>query len=141
MHVLGDLLGSVAAIIAATTVLLTGWPYADPLLAFVIVAILLRGASKVLLDSGHILLEGVPKHLDLDEIKRTLTERVTAVREVHHLHAWALTTERPLITLHATLQDGSDAQHVVRDIKSVLHERFGIEHSTIQVDHGPCPDD
>ena len=141
MHVLGDLLGSVAAIVATGTVLLTGWTYADPLLAFVIVAILLRGAVRVLMDSGHILLEGVPQHLDLDEIKRTLTDRVAAVRDVHHLHAWALTTERPLVTLHATLEDDSDAYRVIRDIKVVLHERFGIEHSTIQVDHGPCPDD
>jgi cobalt-zinc-cadmium efflux system protein len=141
MHVMGDLLGSIAAIVAAATALTTGWPYADPLLAFGIVAILLRGAIRVLLDSGHILLEGVPKHLDLEDIRRALTERVTAVRDVHHLHAWALTTERPLVTLHATLREGSDARHVVRDIKLVLHERFGIDHSTIQLDHGPCPDD
>jgi cobalt-zinc-cadmium efflux system protein len=140
MHVLGDLLGSVAAIIATGTVLLTGWNYADPLLAFVIVAILLRGALRVLVDSGHILLEGVPKHLDLDDIRRSLTEQVASVREVHHLHAWALTTERPLVTLHATLVDGSDTRRVIHDIKQVLHERFGIDHSTIQVDHGECPD-
>ncbi len=140
MHVLGDLLGSVAAIIATGTVLLTGWNYADPLLAFVIVVILFRGAIRVLVDSGHILLEGVPKHLDLDDIRRSLTEQVASVREVHHLHAWALTTERPLVTLHATLVDGSDTRRVIHDIKQVLHERFGIDHSTIQVDHGECPD-
>ena len=140
MHVLGDLLGSVAAIVATATALFTGWSYADPLLAFAIVAILLRGAVRVLVDSGHILLEGVPKHLDLDDIRRSLTEQVAAVREVHHLHAWALTTERPLVTLHATLVDGSDTPRVVHDIKRVLHDRFGIDHSTIQVDHGDCPD-
>ncbi|MEQ8859419.1 MAG: cation diffusion facilitator family transporter [Pseudomonadales bacterium] len=141
LHVIGDMLGSAAAIIAALTVWLTGWLYADPLLALVIVAILGRGAWRLVRDSSHILLEGVPRDLDLREISATLTARVPGVREVHHLHAWALTAERPLLTLHATVDEDTDLGGVVTQIKTVLNDDFGIDHSTIQVEHGPCPDD
>jgi cobalt-zinc-cadmium efflux system protein len=141
LHVLGDILGSVAAIAAAATALLTGWPYADPILACVVVAILLRGALRVLRESSHILLEGVPKHLDLEQIRDRLNERVGAAAEVHHLHAWALTSDRPLITLHARVLDGSDGHDIVGRIKAVLAAEFGLDHSTVQVERGPCPDE
>ena len=141
LHVIGDMLGSAAAIIAALTVYITGWLYADPLLAMVIVAILGRGAWRLVRDSSHILLEGVPENVDLHEIGETLSTRVPGVLEVHHLHAWALTAERPLLTLHARVEEGIDVGGVVTRIKTVLMEDFGIDHSTIQVEHGPCPDD
>jgi cobalt-zinc-cadmium efflux system protein len=140
-HVIGDMLGSVAAITSALTVWLTGWLYADPLLALVIVVILGRGAWRLVRDSTHILLEGVPEHLDLQEIRDALAARVAGVREVHHLHAWALTAEKPLLTLHATVEQDAEIGAVVARIKAVLAEDFGIDHSTIQVEHGPCPDD
>ncbi len=141
LHVLGDLLGSAAAIIAAATVYLTGWTQADPLLALVIVVILARGAWRVVRDSGHILLEGVPKGLDLQDIRETLASEVPGVIEVHHVHAWALTAEKPLVTLHASVEERTDLQPIVERLKEVLFNRFGIDHSTIQVEHGPCPDD
>jgi cobalt-zinc-cadmium efflux system protein len=101
LHVLGDILGSASAIIAALTVWLTGWPYADPLLALVIAAILGRGAWRVLSQSAHILLEGVPDGIDLEAIASRLAQHVPGVQDIHHLHAWALTAEKPLVTLHA----------------------------------------
>lgn len=140
LHVLGDLLGSAAAIIAALTVWLTGWLYADPLLALVIAAILARGAWRVLSQSAHILLEGVPEGIHLDTIADTLTKRVTGVNDVHHMHAWALTAEKPLLTLHARVDQPIDLEQVVWQIKQVLNEEFSIDHSTIQVEHGTCPD-
>lgn len=140
-HVIGDILGSVAAIAAAAIVYLTGWLYADPLLALVIVVILGRGAWRLVRDSTHILLEGVPEHIDLQEIREALAARVAGVREVHHLHAWALTAEKPLLTLHATVDEDAEIGSVVAGIKAVLAQDFGIDHSTIQVEHGPCPDD
>lgn len=141
LHVLGDLLGSAAAVIAALTVWLTGWLYADPLLAVVIVAILGRGAWRLVRDSTHILLEGVPEDVNLGEIRDALSSQVPGVLEVHHLHAWALTAERPLLTLHARVEEGVDLSGVMAEIKRVLNRDFGIDHSTIQVEHGPCPDD
>ncbi len=95
---------------------------------------------RVVIDAGHILLEGVPQHLDLDQIKLRLTQNVSNVIEIHHVHAWALTTERPLLTLHATITEGTDAHTAVERIKAVLMNDFGIQHSTIQVEQGPCPD-
>jgi len=141
LHVLGDLLGSVAAMVAAASVLMFDWIYADPILAIFIVAILLRGAWRILRESAHILLEGVPSNIDLDIIRATLTTNVSGLQEVHHIHAWALTNEKPLLTLHATVSDTTDQQIATSRIKSVLINQFGIDHSTIQVERGDCPDD
>jgi len=141
LHVLGDILGSAAAITAALTVYFTGWTYIDPILAALIVVILGRGAWRLLRESSHILLEGVPIGLDLSTIGPTLTAEIPGLLEVHHVHAWALTAEKPLLTLHATVAPETDLGWVVGRIKSVLAERFAIDHTTIQVEHGPCPDD
>ena len=141
LHVLGDLLGSAAAIIAALLVYFFGWLYADPVLAVAIVVILGKGAYRVIRDSAHILLEGVPANVDLAEIKRELCRCVPAVQEIHHVHAWALTEEKPLLTLHALVPEQTPVHVVVAEIKAVLNQTFGIAHSTIQVETGPCPDD
>ncbi|MEQ8690440.1 MAG: cation diffusion facilitator family transporter, partial [Pseudomonadales bacterium] len=141
LHVLGDLLGSVAAILAALAVYFFGWLYADPILALLIVVILGRGAYRVLKESTHILLEGVPTGVDLTEIKNQLCESLPNVIEVHHLHAWALTAEKPLLTLHAQVAGEEHVKDAVADIKRILTVDFGIHHSTIQVELGPCPDD
>ena len=141
LHVLGDLLGSVAAMIAAVIVMSFGWLYADPVLTVAIVVILSRGVYAVLKESANILLEGVPAGVNLTQIKQTLTEEIDEVDGVHHVHAWGLTAEKPLLTLHALIPESAQVQTVVRDIKQLLKERFDIEHSTIQVELGPCPDD
>ncbi len=141
LHVLGDLLGSAAAIAAAILVYFFGWLYADPVLALLIVAILGQGAYRVLKESTHILLEGVPHDVDLMEIKQALCKSIPQVVEVHHVHAWALTAEKPLLTLHALVTEKTQVQAVVAEIKAVLDRDFGINHSTIQVETGPCPDD
>ena len=141
LHVLGDLFGSVAAMVAAIVVMTLGWLYADPVLTLAIVVILSRGAYGVLKESAHILLEGVPAGVNLAQIKTTLTEEIDGVDGVHHVHAWGLTAEKPLLTLHALIPESAQVQIVVRDIKQLLKERFDIEHSTIQVELGPCPDD
>lgn len=141
LHVLGDLLGSVAAMLSAALIWMFGWYLADPILALFIVAILLRGAWHVLREATMILLEGTPQGIDLDELKRTLINQVSGVVGVHHVHAWALTDEKPLLTLHAEVGERADTHGVVRSIKAVLLEKFGIEHSTVQVERGDCPDD
>ena len=122
-------------------VMIWGWLYADPMLALAIVVILGRGAYGVLRESAHILLEGVPARVNIAQIKTTLTEEIADVDGVHHVHVWGLTAEKPLVTLHALIPENAQVQLVVADIKRVLKERFDIEHSTIQVELGPCPDD
>ncbi len=141
LHVLGDLLGSAAAIAAAICVYFFGWLYADPILAILIALILGRGAYRVVKESTHILLEGVPTGIDLSDIKSRLIETIPNIVEVHHMHAWALTAEKPLLTLHAQVAEESHVQNVTAEIKSILNAQFGIDHSTVQVELGACPDD
>lgn len=140
LHVLGDMLGSVAAIVAALTVWFSGWPWADPLLAAMIAVVLGRGAWRVLKESTHILLEGVPHGVDVTEIRSALMAGVPGVLEIHHVHAWSLTAEKPLVTLHANLEESIDVAGATSSMKKILFDRFGIDHSTIQVELGPCPD-
>jgi len=140
LHVLGDLLGSVAAIAGAVVILWTGWTPIDPILSLLVAALVLRSAWMLVRQSGHILLEGTPAHLDIEEIKRELCRAIPEVCDVHHVHAWSLTAERPLVTLHATVTAEADAHSVLQRIKRQLSSRFDVEHSTIQIEPGPCAD-
>lgn len=140
LHVLGDLLGSVAAIAAAVLVLLFDWVYADPLLAVGIAAILARGAWRVLRESSHILLQGAPSDISVEEIRAALLNSVRGLRDVHRVHVWSLTSNKPVLTLHADLIEGTDQQTAMDHIESVLRDRFGIDRSTIQVERGICLD-
>ena len=140
LHVLADMLGSVAAIVAALVISITGWMPIDPLLSLLVVLLILRSAWFLLRRSGHILLEGAPEWLDEAELRSALVAAVPAVREVHHVHAWMLTVERPLITLHARVAPGVDQQQTLRAIHRTLADRFGIEHATVQIEIGEnCP--
>lgn len=140
-HVLGDLLGSAAAVIGALVILGTGWMPVDPILSLLVGLLVLRSAWRVVRESGHILLEGTPAELDPQRLRQALMTDIPALQDVHHIHAWSLTAERPLVTLHAQIGETADTQAVLRNIKLVLAERFGIDHSTVQVERGPCDDD
>lgn len=140
LHVLGDLLGSVAAIVSALAVLWFGWRYADPILALVVVAILVRGAWRVLRDAARILLEAVPQGIDVCAVRCALTE-VADVLDIHHVHVWALTGDKPVLTLHARVAEDADERSAVSRVKAVLRNTFGIDHSTVQVERGDCPDE
>jgi cobalt-zinc-cadmium efflux system protein len=140
LHVLADMLGSVAAIVAALVIGLTGWMPIDPLLSLLVAVLILRSAWMLLRRSGHILLEGAPEWLDEAELRGALVAAVPAVLEVHHVHAWMLTIERPLLTLHARVVPGVDQQEALRAIHLALADRFGIEHATVQIEIGEaCP--
>lgn len=136
LHVLGDLLGSVAAIVAALVIMATGWMPIDPLLSLLVAALIFRSAWKLTRESGHILLEGAPDDLDVYEVERDLVAILPAVRDVHHVHAWSLTPGHHLMSLHAILEEGSDPQKALVDIKAVLHERYSVAHATVQIEAG-----
>lgn len=140
VHVLGDLLGSVGAVVAAAIIITTGWMAADPLISMLVVLLILYSAWKVVRDSAHILLEGTPTGLKLIEIEADLEANVSAVDDVHHIHAWSITQERPMITLHARLHDGANADAAIGAIKARLKERFGITHATVEVEFADCAD-
>ena len=141
LHVISDLLGSVAAIIAAVLIALFGWTRVDPLLSLVVAALVLHTAWKLLRQSGHILLEGTPDWLDLEAVRGVISTEVDGVTGVHHMHAWCLTREHPLVTLHAELSPGTDAAAALLAIKKILSSRFKIDHSTIQVEMEGCADE
>ncbi len=137
IHVLGDMLGSVGAIAAALVILWTGWTPIDPILSVVVALLILRSAWAVTKESGHILLEGTPSGIDSARVGAALRE-VTGVLDVHHVHVWSLTTERPLLTLHAVVESCADQNRVLIEVNRILQERFGIAHVTVQLEHGAC---
>ncbi len=141
LHVLGDLLGSVAALTAAAVILWTGWTPIDPLLSVLVALILLRSAWRLVKESGHILMEGTPAHLDIAEIAGDLTAEVPEIRDIHHVHAWSLTQEKPLITLHARVRDPARSEETKAQIRQRLQERFGIEHATVEIEPDTRPSD
>ena len=138
LHVLGDLLGSLAAILAAAIILWTGWTPADPLLSLLVALLVLVGAWRLVRDSAHILLEGAPHELEPGDIIADLESTIEAVEDVHHVHVWALTEERRLVTLHACIGEGADGDQAIVDIQARLKARFDIGHATVQIERQRC---
>jgi cobalt-zinc-cadmium efflux system protein len=140
VHVLADMLGSVGAIAAAAIILTTGWVAADPLASVLVALIVLYGAWNVVRDSTHILLEGTPKGVAPADIEADLEANIPDIEGIHHVHAWSITQERPMITLHARLCEHGDADRAIHAIKSRLRERFGIAHATVEIELARCAD-
>lgn len=140
LHVLGDLLGSLAAIIAATVIILTGWTPIDPLLSVLVALLIARSAWMLVRQSTHVLLEGTPVEIDVSQLKSELVDSMPEVDDVHHVHVWTLTSGKLVMTLHAHVRDGTDGQQVLRKIVSMCRERFGVAHVTVQIEHGDCAD-
>lgn len=140
LHVLGDLLGSVAAIAAAVVILATGFMPIDPLLSILVALLILASAWRVTRDAAHILMEGTPQGLEPEAISTDLIEHVEGVAGVHHVHAWSLTPGHSLVTLHAQLTPDADAHVALAGIRARLASRFGVGHATIQIEPGECVD-
>ncbi|MES0872619.1 cation diffusion facilitator family transporter [Sinimarinibacterium thermocellulolyticum] len=141
LHVLGDLLGSAAAIVAAVVILVTGWMPIDPLLSLLVAALILRSAWRLVRESAHVLLEGTPEGFDAAQFADRLVADVAGVRGVHHVHHWMLTPERSLMTLHAELADAVDDDRVVREIKAWVKSHYRVAHVTVQTERGGCADE
>ena len=141
LHVLGDLLGSIAAIVAAIVILRTGWMPIDPLLSIVVALLIFRSAVFIVRRSAHILLEGTPEGLDIEKMKARIVETVPGVIDVHHVHAWGLTQEKLLLTMHVRLREPTEEPgEQIRAIKTLLKREFNIEHTTIEVESRSCAD-
>ncbi len=133
-HVLADLAGSVGVAVAALVIVLTGWLQADPLVSLAIGVLVLASSWSILRDSTSILLEAAPRGLDT----RTVGEALTAhpgVVEVHDLHVWTITSGFPALSAHVLVGRGEDCHGTRRELERELAARFGIEHTTLQVDH------
>ena len=140
LHVLGDLLGSVATVAAALCVRYLGWGWADPALSLLVSLLILRSAWVLLRRSSHILLEGVPDGVAPEEVRTALAAADPSIVEVHHLHVWQLASGSRMATLHARVCDGADARHALQVIQQVLRERFSISHVTVQIETAECLD-
>ena len=141
IHVLGDLLGSVAALVAGAVIIFTAWMPIDPLLSLLVAAIIVRSGWHVVAASAHILLEGAPKELDTRDIAPDLVTNVAGVDAVHHVHVWSITQSRRMVTLHAVIGDAQDIDAVVKGIKARLKDKFSLDHATVEIERSACADE
>ncbi len=138
LHVLGDLLGSAAAIVAALVILATGWTLIDPILSLLVALLVLKSAVSLLRRSGHVLMEGRPGNLDAADVARTIAATVPQVGSVHHVHIWSLSPGRPIMTLHACVDHAAVHDRVLERVLACVRERFGVRHATVQLEHERC---
>lgn len=140
LHVAGDMFGSVAAIAAAIIIMYTGWVQTDPILSILVSLIILRSAWSLTFESAHILLEGAPRHVDRDAVTRDLIENVEGVVDIHHAHLWSLDGRRSMMTMHARIRDDALGPNVVVRIKARLHDKYDIDHATVEIEGEDCAD-
>ena len=133
-HVIADVLGSVGVIVAALIILASGWEYADPVVSVAIGLLILASSWSILRDSTQILLEGSPPGMDVEQIGLAMAA-VGGVTEVHDLHVWTITSGFPALAAHVLVDRDTDCHATRRELETMLHERFGLDHTTLQVDH------
>ncbi|HEX9408705.1 MAG TPA: cation diffusion facilitator family transporter [Methylomirabilota bacterium] len=134
LEVLGDALSSGAVIAAAAVILVTGWTAADALASAAIGLLILPRTYALLKQAVNVLLEGVPAHLDLTEIEAAL-RGARGVKRVHDLHVWTLTSGREAMSAHVEVEPGTPPSRILDELHVVLHARFGIDHTTIQIEN------
>ncbi|MCB2114544.1 MAG: cation transporter [Parvularculaceae bacterium] len=141
LHVVSDFLGSVAAVIAAITIWLTGWTRIDPILSVFVALLIGRLAVKLLKETTHILLEGAPTNIDAERMEIDLASISPDIEDIHSVKVWQITPDQPRLTLHARLRAGAGGDEALSLLKRALSERYGIRESTIQIEiGGACPD-
>jgi cobalt-zinc-cadmium efflux system protein len=136
-HLLTDLFAFIATALAGAVILATGWVRADPIAALVVAALMLLAAWRLLSASGRVLLDIAPVGMSVEEIGTAMASHPHVV-EVHDLHVWEVTTEFPTLSAHVLVEPGADCHEIRRALERLLRERFGLEHTTLQVDHAPA---
>jgi len=133
-HILTDLYAFIGTAIAGVIIITTGFDRVDPIASLIVAALMIRAAYGLLKDSGRVLLEMTPEGMNATEIGRALATH-PRVAEVHDLHVWEIGSGFPSLSAHVLVLPGDDCHGVRRDLEQMLDERFGIEHTTLQVDH------
>ena len=133
LEVLGDLLGSVAVLVAGGVILLTGWTAADPIASVIIALLVLPRAWALLREAIDVLLQATPKHVDLAEVRAHLLQ-ADGVADAHDLHAWTLTSGMSVVSAHVVMRPGADPASVLDEVCQCLTDDFDMEHSTIQLE-------
>ena len=136
LEVMADALASVGVLVAGLVVLLTGWTLADPLVSAAIAVFIVPRTWRLLVQAVNVLLEGTPPHLQLGEIGAAMMQ-VAGVRRIHDLHVWTLTSGREAMSAHVVVEDLAESERLLDELHAVLHARFGIDHTTIQLEKDP----
>jgi len=131
LHVMGDLMGSIAALISGIVIYFTGWYMIDPILSLLICVLILVSSLRLLREALHIIMEGVPHHLDLPEVGQAMAE-VEGVASIHDLHIWTLSSDTVALSAHVVMGDLRQWPTVLDQLRSLLDERFHIHHCTLQ---------
>jgi cobalt-zinc-cadmium efflux system protein len=138
LEVLGDAVSSGVVIVTGLVILATGWVVVDPIAGAVIALFLLPRTWSLLRQTVNVLLEGAPAHLDVNEIEAALATS-PSVRRVHDLHVWTLTSGREAMSAHVVVEPGAPSDKILEELHVILHARFGIDHTTIQIETEPAP--
>ena len=138
LEVLADALSSLGVVLAALVVTFTGWTMVDPLVSAAIALFIVPRTWRLLAQAVNVLLEGTPAHLELGEIEAAMVD-VPGVRRVHDLHVWTLTSGREAMSAHVVVDDVTESQRLLDTLHAVLHARFGIDHTTVQLETEPSP--
>jgi cobalt-zinc-cadmium efflux system protein len=133
LHVLGDLLGSVAAIAAGVFIIWRGWRWADPVFSVFISVLIIFNSWRLVADAVNVLLEGAPSHINAAAVEQAIGA-IAGVRAVHDLHIWTITSDRHAVTAHVVVNDAGESYRILREVREMLTERFALAHSTIQIE-------
>ncbi len=141
-HVLSDTIASVGVVLGAGIITLTGWDIVDAIVTLPIVGLIMLGAVRILRESTHILLEGVPRELSLDHVAETMRE-VAGVKDVHHLHIWSLCSNVYALSSHVRVPDTrlSELSSLLKTVNERLRMQFNISHTTIQFEFAECEEE
>jgi len=140
LHVVSDLLGSVAAILAAIVIAFSGWMKIDPLLSIVVAGLIARSAFRLLQETGHILLEGAPENINVQALIEDMKTASPDVKDIHHVQIWQLTPDQPRLTMHARVNSPEAAADTLQKLQMSLKKKYGIVQSTIQIEFNEdCP--
>lgn len=137
LHVVGDAVSSVGVIVAAGLIALTGWQWLDPLVSILIGALILVSSWRVLRGSLHILVEGTPEGVALDDVRQKMLT-VAGIRAVHDLHVWSICSGHAALSAHVEVEAGISSEEIIKDINQRLLDGFGIDHTTLQVETVHC---
>ena len=140
MHVMGDALGSVAAILAGLCMALFGWYAADALFSVVISILIIWGSVRLIRESTNVLLEGTPAHINLAAVEDAILA-TAGVSDVHDLHVWTITSGREALSAHVIHSESISQAALLRELRTKLHDRFGVDHLTIQMETSDFEDE
>ncbi len=140
LHVFSDILGNIGAVIAAAVILATRWVPIDPILSIVMALLVVRSGIRITRESAHILLEGTPETFDADTVAKAVKAAVPSVSAVHHVHAWSLTDDKPMLTLHVVMRDDGNHTECLEGVRRALREQLNIAHATVQIETVDCGD-